>query len=185
MNESTVIEKGKLTVKLQIAATIATIAAAVLLPQIFHIWGRMSGLGNALGEVFLPMHLPVITVGFLAGPYAAFISGLAAPLISFLTTGMPSSAMLPFMMIELAVYGLSAGLLKDVKLPLIVKVVISQVAGRAVRAIAILVSVYMLGNTGVKVAVIYKSITKGIFGLVLQWTLIPLFVYWVLTKNED
>ena len=169
--------KPKLSVKLQTLATVGAVAAAVILPQLFHLMGAVSGLGTALGETFLPMHLPIILAGLLAGPYVGAIAGVLSPLISFALTGMPTAAMLPFMMIELCVYGLSSGLLRTVNLPNIVKVLIAQVAGRGVRAIAILIAVYAFGNTAVPVAVIWNSIVAGIFGIVLQWALIPLIVY--------
>lgn len=178
--------KKRLSVKVQVIATIAAIVGAVAVPQIFHLFGVVSGLGTALGEAFLPMHLPIILVGLLAGPYAGAVAGLFGPLVSFMISGMPGIAMLPFMMIELCAYGLCAGMLRNVKMPTIAKVVITQVAGRAVRAIAILLSVYVLGNESVSVAAIWMSIVTGVFGLALQWALIPLAVYRVenLKKNE-
>ena len=175
--------KPKLSVKTQTLATVGAVAAAVILPQLFHLIGAVSGLGTALGETFLPMHLPIILAGLLAGPYVGAIAGVLSPLISFALTGMPGVAMLPFMMIELCVYGLSSGLLRNVNLPTIVKVLIAQVAGRGVRAIAILIAVYAFGNTAVPVAVIWNSIVAGIFGIDLQWALIPLIVYRVEHKG--
>lgn len=87
------------------------------------------------------------------------------------------------MMIELCVYGLSAGLLRNTKLPVIVKVLIAQVAGRAVRAAAIVIGVNFLGSAAV-ISTIWTSITVGLFGLALQWALIPLIVYRVCGKQE-
>ncbi len=171
------LEKPRLSVKAQAIATLTAIVAAVAVPQIFHVIGAVSGVGTSLGETFLPMHLPIILVGLLAGPYAGAIAGVLGPLASFALSGMPGITMLPFMMIELCGYGLCAGLLRNVKLPTIVKVVIAQVAGRAVRAGAILLSVYAFGNTQVKIATIWTSISAGLFGLVLQWAFIPLIVY--------
>lgn len=176
--------KNKLSVKAQTLYTLGAITAAVLLPQLLHIMGAVSGTGTALGETFLPMHLPIILVGFLAGPYAGAVSGLVSPLLSFAFTGMPKEAMLPFMMIELLVYGLTAGLLSNVKIPAIAKVLIVQISGRAVRAAAILIAVYALKNTAVPAAVIWNSITAGIFGIALQWALIPLIIYRVENKND-
>lgn len=179
--------KPRLSLKVQVIATIAAIAGAVILPQVFHLLGAISGLGSALGETFLPMHFPIILVGLLAGPYAGAISGLFGPLLSFALSGMPGAYMLPFMMIELCVYGLVSGLLRNVKLPSIVKVVAVQVAGRALRAAAILLAVYGFGYNGISVSVIWMSIASGVFGIVLQWILIPLSVYRVenLKKNEN
>lgn len=189
MSNTTIIktvEKPHLSVKVQTIATILAIAGAVAVPQLFHLLGAVSGLGTALGETFLPMHLPIILVGLLAGPYAGAISGLLGPLMSFALSGMPSAAMLPFMMIELCVYGLSAGLLRNVKIPTIGKVLTVQVAGRAVRAAAILIAVYAFSNDSIKVAAIWNSISAGIFGLVLQWTLLPLIIYRVENiKNKN
>ena len=175
--------KPKLSVKTQTLATVGAVAAAVILPQLFHLIGAVSGLGTAPGETFLPMHLPIILAGLIAGPYVGAIAGVLSPLISFALTGMPGVAMLPFMMIELCVYGLSSGLLRNVNLPTIVKVLIAQAAGRGVRAIAILIAAYAFGNTAVPVAVIWNSIVAGIFGIVLQWALIPLIVYRVEHKG--
>lgn len=174
--------KPKLSVKNQTLATIGAVAAAVALPQLFHVMGALSSTGTALGETFLPMHLPIILAGLLAGPFVGAVSGLLSPLVSFALTGMPTSAMLPFMMIELCVYGLASGLLRNVKMPVIVKVLITQVAGRCVRAAAILIAIYVFGNTAIPVAVIWNSIAAGIFGLALQWALIPLVVYRVEKK---
>lgn len=113
------------------------------------------------------MHLTILLVGLLAGPYAGAISGFLGPLASFVLSGMPGIAMLPFMMIELCIYGLAAGLLCNVKMPTIGKVV----------AAAILLAVYAFGNENIDVAVIWTSISAGVFGLALQWALLPLIAY--------
>ncbi|MCM1544490.1 MAG: ECF transporter S component [Ruminococcus sp.] len=188
-NATAIKSKGKpvLSIKIQAIAAIAAILGAVALPQIFHAMGAISGLGTSLGETFLPMHLPIILVGLLAGPYVGTISGLIAPALSFALSGMPGAVMLPFMMLELGAYGLISGLLRRSKMPVVIKVLISQVGGRVVRAAAILLSVYAFGNTVVKVSVIWMSIATGVFGIVLQLVLIPLVVYRVenLKKYEN
>lgn len=172
-------EKPRLSVKVQTLATIAAIMGAVAVPQIFHVLGAVLGLGTGLGESFLPMHLPILLVGLLAGPYAGAVAGMFGPLVSFAFSGMPGIAMLPFMMLELCVYGLAAGLLRNVKLPVILKVLIAQTAGRAIRAAAVLFAVYGLGSDSVAVASIWMSIGAGICGIVLQWMLLPVIVHFV------
>ena len=68
-------------------------ALCCVLPPAFHAVG--------LGAVFSPMHLPVLLCGLLCGwPYGAFC-GVAGPLLSCLTTGMPSAARLLYMAPEL------------------------------------------------------------------------------------
>ena len=182
-----IIEKPNLSIKTQTLATIAAIVGAVAVPQIFHALGAVSGLGTALGETFLPMHLPIILVGLLAGPFAGAISGLLGPLMSFALSGMPGIVMLPVMMIELCAYGLFAGLLRNSKIPTIGKVLIVQISGRVARAAAILLAVYVFGNGSIKLASIWLSIGTGIFGLALQWTLLPLLIYRVenMKKHEN
>lgn len=170
-------EKPRLSVKAQTLATLAAIVAAVAIPQVFHAVGAVSGLGTALGETFLPMHLPIILVGLLAGPYAGAVAGLLGPVASFALSGMPGAVMLPFMMIELCGYGLSAGLLRTVKMPTIGKVLLAQVAGRVLRAAAILLAVYALGNETVRVASIWTSLVVGLPGLLLQLSVLPLIAF--------
>ena len=80
------------------------------------------------------------------------------------------------MMIELCVYGICTGLLKDVKIPVIAKVLFAQIAGRVIRAGAIATGFYAFGAT-VNPSVVLTSITAGLFGIILQLVIIPLAVY--------
>ncbi len=171
------IEKPRLSVKTQTLATAAAIIGAVAIPQIFHAIGAVSGLGTAPGETFLPMHLPIILAGLLAGPYTGAIAGLLGPLVSSLMTGMPGQIMLPFMMIELCVYGAAAGIMRNMKMPGIAKLLIAQLSGRIIRAAAILFAVYVLGNEKINVSVIWNSISAGLPGIIIQWSILPLLVY--------
>lgn len=184
MNSQAVKGKNSLSLKMQILAVIGTVAGAVALPQIFHVIGGISGLETALGETFLPMHIPVLLAGFLAGSTVGALAGLISPLLSFALTGMPSSAMVVFMMIELCAYGVFSGLLKNAKIPTVAKVLSVQIIGRVIRAVAIVFAVYVLNKTQIGVAVIWKSIVTGIPGILLQLVLIPLAVFRVENKNE-
>lgn len=168
-----------LSFKAQTMAAIVAVVAAVALPQFVHTLGLAMGSQSALGELLLPMHLPIMLVGLLAGPYVGLIAGVLAPMISFALTGMPGEAMLPFITIEVAVYGLSMGLMRNNSMHTFVKVLIAQITGRVVRAVAILIAVFVLGNTMVKPAVILTSIRAGWAGILLQWALIVAVVYFV------
>ena len=169
--------------KTKTVATLVAIVAAVAIPQILHLIGAASGLGSALGEIFLPMHIAIFMVGLLAGPVAGVVAGALSPAISFALTGMPAVAMLPYMVIELAVYGLVTGLLASVKMPTIVKLLIAQIAGRGIRAIAIVIGFYAFSSP-IGVAVIWNSILTGLVGLVLQWVLVPLTMFWIEAKAK-
>lgn len=165
------------SIKVKSLTALAAVILAVALPQVFHAVGAISGMGNALGATFLPMHLPVLVAGLLAGPVVGLAVGGVSPLISFALSGMPALVMLPFMMIELAGYGLAAGLLAKAKMPVFVKLLIAQVAGRLVRAAAILFSIYALGNTALGVAQVWNVVLTGLPGILLQWAIIPLLLY--------
>ncbi|KAB7788170.1 ECF transporter S component [Bifidobacterium cebidarum] len=180
------------SIKFQTAAAALAVIAAVALPQIFHVAGAALGLGTALGQTLLPMHLPVLLVGLLAGPYAGVATGAFAPIISFALTGMPMAPMVPFMVIELAAYGLFAGLLRGMSLPAsipspiawLIKLLGAQVAGRVVDAIAIAVAVYLLGNAQMSVASVAAAVVTGLPGLILQWIAIPMIMFAVDRKRD-
>ena len=79
-------------------------ALCVIVPMAFH------SIPNA-GQVFLPMHIPVLLCGMLCGWHYGLACGLIGPSLSSLLTGMPLPAVLPGMLVECAVYGCASGLL--------------------------------------------------------------------------
>ncbi len=164
-------------IKVKSITAVLAVALSVALPQIFHAVGLLSGMGNALGAAFLPMHIPVLLAGLLAGPIVGVVAGGISPLISFAISGMPAAALLPFMMIELAAYGLIAGFLCNVRMPVFVKVLLIQVGGRLARAAAILISVYAFSNTTIGLEQAWNVVVIGLPGILLQWLLIPLLIY--------
>ena len=184
MKNTLVINKTEIKTKTLI--TFLAVISAVALPQVFHYIGVWSGSGALAGTVFLPMHIPVFIAAFMAGPVVGAVAGVLSPIMSFvftasvLSAAMPGSALLPFMALELAGFGLTAGLLhKNNKLPVFVKLIIAQLAGRILRATAILISLYVIGlhNPVATVSSIWDSVIIGLPGILLQWALIPLLVY--------
>lgn len=159
-----------------ITAALAVISA-IALPQLFHAVGVISGTGAALGSAFLPMHLPVLIAGLLGGPFVGLIAGVASPIISYFISGMPTAALLPFIALELAAYGLVGGLLSKVKIPVFVKLLMVQLAGRAVRALAVVSAVYGLESQSVQISSVWNMVVSGLPGIILQWALIPLLMY--------
>ncbi|NLF21012.1 MAG: ECF transporter S component [Clostridiaceae bacterium] len=84
----------------QLTLTAICIALGVVLPVLFHSIPRS-------GQIFLPMHLPVLLAGLLAGPGWGMVAGILTPLISTWITGMPPIGPILFaMLFELAAYGL-------------------------------------------------------------------------------
>lgn len=159
-------------VRRQALLTALAITVAVALPQLCHLLGGQLGLGTALGEMLLPMHLPVMLAGLLWGPWVGFACGVLSPIVSFALTGMPLAAMVPFMTVELAVYGLCAGALSRYSMPTVCKVLVAQVAGRVARAL-VLVAAVSMELTRLPVSLIWTSITVGAAGILLQLVLLP------------
>jgi len=161
------------TISRQIFAALVALVCAVLLPQACHMIGAALGVHSALGEILLPMHLPVLIVGFLAGPLAGALAGVLSPMVSAMITGMPAMTILPFMCVELCLYGLVAGLLKAASMPNVVKVLAAQVLGRLGRAAVILLCVSVLHISAVNPMIVLTSIAVGLPGIILQWIVIP------------
>lgn len=83
------------------------IAIGVVLPQVFHLLPQG-------GQLFLPMHFPILLCGLVCGWPWGLACGILTPLLSSLLTGSPNPAYLPAMVCELAAYGISTGLLARV-----------------------------------------------------------------------
>jgi len=150
-------------------AAVAATAAAVVLPEIFHLAGTAAGAGPAFAQAWLPMFLPVIVVGLLAGPAVGAIVGLASPLIAFALTGMPAGAMLPLVMVELLAAGAVAGLVAIRRLPLVVATVAVVAAAPLALLLARLAAGLFGGTTLAQSAGAWWSqVAAGAPGLVLQ-----------------
>ena len=115
--------------------TAVCIALCYVLPLLFH------GVQNA-GQVFLPMHLPVFLCGLVCGWPFGLLCGLAGPALSSALTSMPPVAILPVMMIELAVYGTISGLMmrlvrtKCTYADLYISLLVAILSGRVVAGLA-------------------------------------------------
>lgn len=143
-------------------------ALGVVLPQMFHVFG------NVAGSVFLPMHIPVLLAGFVCGPISGLLVGLISVSISHIFTGMPPVPNLFFMIIELPVYGLMAGLLfNKYELNMILSLILSMVAGRIVVGSMILVATNLIGITLPKYISFTGMIITGLPGIALQLVVIP------------
>ena len=125
----------------------------------------------------------MILVGFMAGTYAGAVSGFLAPLVSFAFSGMPGTALLPFMMIELAVYGLVSGLMYNTfkfnkkKMGTYISLLTAMLCGRIVYAISLFVAVNLMGiQCGGPIAAVTATVS-GVPGIIIQVLIIPPVVY--------
>lgn len=175
---SLVVDRPLPRLSVRVAATAVAVVLAVAVPQLFHAVGAFVGAGTGLGEAWLPMHLPIMLVGLVAGPAAGLVAGLLGPLASFALSGMPGAAMLPFMMVELAAYGVAAGFVRRLSLPAIPCVLLVQLAGRAARALVLVVTATGLGAGVPEVSAVAAAVVVGLPGLFLQWALAPAAFAW-------
>lgn len=172
------------TIRSRLVATVLAVSAAVVLPQFLHILGAAAGVGPGPAQALLPMHFPVLLVGLLAGPAVGMVTGLLGPLLAFALSGMPAAAMLPFMMMELATYGLVAGLLARHRMPVVWKVLVVQVAGRLARLVAIAVAQFGFGVQDVSLVAVWDAVVTGWPGIALQLCLIPLIIHWLERRHD-
>lgn len=147
------------------------LALALLLPL---LTGQIPSIGNLL----LPMHLPILICGFAAGPLYGLLTGLIAPLLRSALFGMPP--LMPTavaMAFELAAYGFFTGLLfkKLPKKPIYtyVSLIGAMLGGRIIWGIAAFILNSLLGNPFTLAIFMASAFTNAIPGIVLQIVIIP------------
>lgn len=146
------------------------LAFGVILPQVFHFFG-------GTGPVFLPMHIPVLLGGFFLGPVSGLILGILTPVFSSLLTGMPAIPILYFMILELAAYGLFAGIFyRQLRLNRFLALILAMGAGRLVLALGVFTLQAMLGLKLSPAQYLTGALTSGIPGMMIQLVFIPMVV---------
>ena len=154
------------------------IALALLLPQLFHLTGAAQA-----GNIFLPMHIPVLLGGFVLGPVFGLLIGAISPVLSFFMTGMPPLERLPFMIAELAVYGLVSGLMYQtfklyrVRLGTYISLLAAMLAGRLIYALSLVIAGSLFGIKGVGAGAVIAAVITGAVGIAIQIAFIPPVIY--------
>lgn len=142
--------------------SVAFVAAAVFFPWLAHQF-------NLAGAKFLPIHFFVMFAGFLFGWRTGLLVGVLSPLMSYSITHMPGIAILPEITLELGVYGLAIGLLREKKLNIWVALLGAMILGRLARLL------FVLGLGFETNPLWYFQISWP--GIVLQLALIPVIIY--------
>jgi hypothetical protein len=153
------------------------LAAALVLPIFFHALG--------MGSTFMPMFYPLALAGFLVAPPLAMITGVAAPLVSALLTGMP-----PFyppiafiMMAEgLLFTGLPQGLQKLLRLPVWLTLIIILLLDRLLLYFLMLGMSSLLHLPGWFLG--WASVLHGLPGLAVMMAILPWFIPKLREKKE-
>jgi niacin transporter len=126
---------------------------------------------NLAGAKFLPMHFFVMFAGFLFGWRTGLLVGVLSPLMSYSITHMPPMAILPEVILELGVYGLAIGLLREKKLNIWAALFGAMILGRLVRLL------FVLGLGFETNPLWYFQISWP--GIALQLASIPIIIYFL------
>lgn len=153
------------------------LAAALVLPVFFHALG--------LGSAFMPMFYPLALAGFLVAPTLAMITGVAAPLVSALLTGMP-----PFyppiafiMMAEgLLFTGLPYWLQKLLRLPVWLTLLAILLLDRVLLFLMIRAMAEVMDLPPAILG--WASVLHGLPGLALMLAVLPWLIPRLLEKKE-
>ena len=175
--------KNNLTQKLLYEALSIAVAVifAIALPQVFHDFGKIIGMDNKIGQMFLPMYLPVLVLSFKVSTVAGIIGGILSPVISFTISGMPSAATLPLIIIELACFGLFAGIIRNRTKSLFTQILFVQISSKIVRIIATIILSCFISNFTITFSIILNTTIIAIPGYNLQLLVVPYFV----GKSDD
>lgn len=146
------------------------VALAILLPIMFHMVG--------LGQVFLPMHIPVLLAGFFCGPIVGMLVGMVSPILSALITGMPPlmPPVAQMMVVELALYGLLTGFLYErLHLGAYISLIGAMVGGRVAYGILGYLVLPIFGFQRIPLwAPLLGAIGRSLPGVIIQLVCIPL-----------
>ena len=133
----------------------------------------------AIGNMLLPMHIPVLLCGRICGWQYGLVVGFVAPLLRSVLFGMPPMYPVAIAMaFELAAYGLIIGLVyaavhKRGVAALYISLLTAMVGGRLVWGLAEVVLLGMAGNAFTLQAFLSGALLSAVPGILLQLVLIP------------
>lgn len=132
-----------------------------------------------IGNMLLPMHIPVLLCGLLCGWQYGLVIGFVAPLLRSVLFGMPPMYPVAIAMaFELAAYGLIIGLVYALLHrgglgALYGSLVAAMIGGRLVWGLAEVVLLGMAGNAFTLQAFLSGALLTAVPGIVLQLVFIP------------
>lgn len=149
-------------------------ALGIIFPTLFHMF-------SISGNIFLPMHIPVLICGFICGWKYGGICGIIIPLMCSVITGkpvlFPTGIVIAF---ELCTYGLVSGLSYK-KFNVFFSLGFAMIIGRLVNGA---MNFLFLGVSGAEYSFkifITATLLTPFPGIIIQFIIIP-FIIIVLTK---
>lgn len=138
----------------------------IALPRVFHIIA-----GSTAGATFLPMHIAVLIAALTFGITSSTIVAGSSIVCSYLLTGMPTLARLPYMLIELVIYAILLGIFNK-KFNSYISLIATIVLGRILYAGVLFAAINVIGLPTYGISVI-ESIKVGIPGIIIQLACVP------------
>ena len=138
-----------------------------------------TGQIQQIGNMLLPMHIPVLLCGLVCGWQYGALVGAVLPLFRFVLFGMPPIYPTGIAMaVELCIYGLAIGFIfgmfkKQGLLAVYVSLVVAMILGRVAWGGSMTVLLSMQGNSFTFAAFLSGAILNAIPGIILQLLLIP------------
>lgn len=162
--------------------TFVFVSLAVSVPWIFHQF-------HLAGPTFLPMHIFVLVAGLAFGWRAGLVVGLFTPLSSYVISGMPALPILPQIVVELAAYGLVAGILREKFNLRTVWALLGAMAGGRLALFLVVPIIHLItgesyGPLGLETSpflAVWAAVKQGWPGLAIQLISIPAII-WVTGK---
>lgn len=142
----------------------------------------VTGQVPEIGNLLLPMHLPVLLCGFICGPIYGSVVGVFLPIVRSLIFGMP--ALLPSavtMAFELMAYGFFTGFVYSLFKPkslvsIYITLISAMLMGRAIKGLANMIIYGVLGIEYSFALFISGAFIEAIPGIILQLVVIPLIL---------
>lgn len=130
-----------------------------------------------IGNMLLPMHIPVLLCGFLCGWKYGLLIGFLTPLLRSILFGMPPLPQAFAMSFELATYGAITGLLysrlRSSKAGVYLSLITAMLSGRLIWAAASMIIYGINGSVFTWQIFIGGAFLNAIPGILLQLLFIP------------
>lgn len=164
---------------MKINSTSKNLALTAMFMAIGIVLPFFTGQIKLVGNMLLPMHLPVMLCGLICGPWYGLAAGVCTPLIRSMIFGMPP--MFPTaaaMMFELAAYGAVLGFLYSKSkwkcvVALLRCMITAMICGRIVWGAVMAVFMGITGNIFTMKAFFAGAFLNAIPGIIIQLILIP------------
>ena len=148
-------------------------ALGVIIPSIFHAAG-------VPGQIFLPMHIPVILCGMICGPFFGAVSSVITVLLSSAVTGMPPLYPTGLLMIfELVGYAVVSGILmhiikiRPILFKLYIVLISAMILGRGIYGLAAFIVLGIVGNGYAFKTFVTAMFVTSLPGIIIQLAIIP------------